>query len=107
MQEHYGKENLNRLSRDVKVAVSTGSRMKAQETSVGVEVVDRLADYFRVEPWHLLMPDFDPDRPVMMLAASAMAADLASILDAIPNPEKKQRAYTLMAQVAELCGTQG
>ena len=106
MPRHYGIVNLNRLARECKFTLSTAARIKAQETSIGLEVVDRLADYFRIEPGQLLMNDFDPEQAAT-LRASPMAVALAQMLDAIPNPEKKQRAYTLMAQVAELCGTQG
>jgi len=101
MHQHYGKENLNRLARETNIALGTASRMKAQDTSVGLDVIDRIAEKFKVEPWQLLLPDFNPHRPAQVSNLSPMALDLAQMLDAIPQGLQRNRAYALMVQVAE------
>lgn len=101
MNKHYGGENLNRLAREAKIGPATSSRMKAQETSVGIDTIDRLADYFRVEPWQLILPGFDPDRPSPLANASAMGRDIAAQLDALPDEASRLRAYALILQIIE------
>lgn len=101
MEKHYGQENLNRLAREAKIGPATASRMKAQETSVGIDTIDKLADYFRTEPWQLILPGFDPDKPQTLVAASPMAQDVAKLLDAIEDDERRRRAYALILQVIE------
>lgn len=47
-------------------ANGTAQRILAGETSYGVEMVDRIAEAFGVEPWQLLVPDLDvADRPFL------------------------------------------
>ena len=72
MTKRYGRENLTRLASDVKIGPGTCSRLKAQETSVGLEVIDKLATFFDVYPWELLVPTFDPDnRPTLQAITQA------------------------------------
>ena len=61
MQKHYGKENLTRLAREAKIGPGSATRLKECETSLGVELVDKLAAAFGVESWQLMVPGFDPD----------------------------------------------
>ncbi len=66
MVKNYGRENLNRLAREAKIGPGTASRLKAQETSVGLDTIDKLAGHFNVEAWQLLVPGFEPDNmPVL------------------------------------------
>jgi transcriptional regulator with XRE-family HTH domain len=66
MLKHYGEENLTRLARDCKIGPGTASRIKAAETSVGLEVIDKIAKKFHVDAWELLVPGFDPgNRPAL------------------------------------------
>lgn len=60
MRKHYGKENLTQLAKDCKIGPATASRVKEQKTSVGVEVIDRIAARFGLHAWQLLVPGFDP-----------------------------------------------
>lgn len=60
MRHKYGKENLTRMAADCSIGPGTASRIKEAHTSVGIDVIERLAECFGVEPWHLLMPDLDP-----------------------------------------------
>jgi hypothetical protein len=66
MVKNYGRENLNRLAREAKIGPGTATRLKAQETSVGLDTIDKLAGHFNVEAWQLLVPGFEPDNmPVL------------------------------------------
>lgn len=67
MKHHYGKENLNRLARDTGVGPGSASRIKARNTSVGLEVLDKIAAHFKLEPWHLLLPKLDPSNPPVFM----------------------------------------
>jgi transcriptional regulator with XRE-family HTH domain len=66
MQKHYGEENLSRLARECKFGPGTATRLKEATTSVGLDIIDKIARAFHVEPWELLVPTFDPgDRPTL------------------------------------------
>lgn len=63
MKHKYGKENLTRLANDSGCGPGTVSRIKAQQTSVGLDVLEKVAGVFDLQPWHLLTPDLDPENP--------------------------------------------
>ena len=100
MDKHYGGENLNRLARDAKIGPATSSRMKAQETSVGLDTIDKLANRFSVEPWQLLFPGFSPDRPPKALQVSVMSEDVARMMDRMDETQR-QRAYSIIVKIVE------
>ncbi|MBD9407155.1 helix-turn-helix domain-containing protein [Acidovorax sp. ACV02] len=56
MQRDYGKENLTALSKNAHIGPGTVTRIKEQETSVGLDVLDKVARAFKIEPWQLLQP---------------------------------------------------
>jgi hypothetical protein len=85
MQKHYGKESLARLSRDCKISLGSCSRIKEQQTSVGLDIVDKIATHFHIEPWELLVPTFDPaNRPTLQ-----------------PLSEMERKLYARLAEVAK------
>lgn len=85
MHKHYGAENLTRLAKDCKVGPGTASRLKEAQTSVGLEIVDKIARHFHVEPWELLVPGFDPgNRPTLQ-----------------PITEQERRMYERLREVAK------
>ena len=61
MNSRYGAENLSRLARETKIGPGSASRIKAQETSVGVDVLEKIAGNFAVEPWRLMAPKLGAD----------------------------------------------
>lgn len=66
MLKHYGGENLTRLARDCKIGPGTATRMKECQTSVGIDILDKIAKFFHLNPWELLVPGFDPaNRPTL------------------------------------------
>lgn len=85
MHKHYGKENLTRLAKDCKMGPASASRIKEAKTSVGLEIIDKIARHFHVEPWELLVPNFDPsNRPTLQ-----------------PVSEQERRLYARLAEVAK------
>ena len=63
MLRRYGGENLTRLAKEAKFGPGSATRLKEQNTSVGVDIVDKLAKLFKLEPWQMLAPGLDPDHP--------------------------------------------
>lgn len=101
MQRHYGEENLLRLSKEAHIGLGSTSRLKAQETSVGVDLIDKVAARFKLQPWQLLVPEFDADNPPELAKISPIALDVARMLDAIPDDDRKRRTYALIVQLVE------
>jgi hypothetical protein len=72
MQKHYGKESLGRFAKDCGIGPATMTRIKAQDTSIGVDILDSIASHFHLEPWELLVPNFDPaNRPTLQPVSEA------------------------------------
>jgi len=63
MVKHYGEENLSRLARECAIGLGTASRIKKQQTSVGIDILHAIAARFNLAPWQLLVPGFDPAHP--------------------------------------------
>lgn len=63
MAHHWGGENLTRLSREAHIGPGTCTRMKERSTSVGLDVLEKVAKVFNLQPWHLLTPNLDPSNP--------------------------------------------
>jgi hypothetical protein len=63
MAHHWGGENLTKLSREAKIGPGTATRIKEMQTSVGLDVVDRVAEVFDLEMWQMLTPGLDPKNP--------------------------------------------
>jgi hypothetical protein len=101
MQRNYGEENLLRLSKEAKIGLGSTSRLKAQETSVGVDLIDKVAGRFKLEPWQLLVPGFDAENPPELAKLSPLALDVARMLDAIPDDDRKRRTYALIVQLIQ------
>ena len=63
MKMHYGKENLTRFSNDTGCGPGTATRIKGMKTSVGIDVLEKIATFYKLQPWQLLTPDLDPANP--------------------------------------------
>lgn len=78
MVEKYGEENLYRTMKDSKLTgypISLGSlqRIKEQKTAIGLDVIDKLARFFNMESWQLLIEGLDPTNPPVFLNANQKA----------------------------------
>lgn len=72
MVHKYGDENLYRTMKDSKATgypISLGSlqRIKEQETAIGLDVLDKIAKFFELQSWQLLIEDLDPTNPPVFL----------------------------------------
>lgn len=63
MVRHYGRVNQSRLADECGIGLGTVNRIKQQTTSVGIDVIERIAANFNLAPWQLLVPGFDPKSP--------------------------------------------
>lgn len=70
MEHHWKGENLSRLAREADIGPGSCTRLKQQTTSVGLELVDKIAALFHVQTWQLLVPGFDPKNPPTLLPMS-------------------------------------
>lgn len=82
MRKHYGGENLSRLSRECDVGLGTSARIKRRQTSVGIDILAKIAERFDLQPWQLLVPGFDPDNPPTLVPVSAAERQLYERLSA-------------------------
>jgi len=80
MEAAYGGENLSRLAREAKFGPATSTRIKEAKTSVGIDVLEKLAVVFEVNPWQLIAPK---------LGAGLFAIDHKH--QVVPIPTGKQR----------------
>lgn len=63
MNHHFEKENLSELHRRSKIGLASLDRIKKRETSVGIDTLEKLADVFGLQAWHLLTPRLNPLNP--------------------------------------------
>jgi transcriptional regulator with XRE-family HTH domain len=63
MNHHFEKPNLSELHRRSKIGLASLDRIKKQETSVGIDTLEKLADVFGLQAWHLLTPQLNPSNP--------------------------------------------
>jgi hypothetical protein len=99
MKHHWGEENLNRLSREAKIGVGSAARLKAMETSTGLDIVEAIAERFGVESWQLLLPDFDPVRPVQM-PKDKDRRDWLGAYDRL-NPRRRRKLLDMAEEFSE------
>jgi hypothetical protein len=76
MVHKYGDENLTRLAHDAKIGPGTATRIKKADTSVGLDVLEKVAKSFGVEPWHLLVPGMEPANPPALRPLTQAERDL-------------------------------
>jgi hypothetical protein len=63
MLARWGESNLQRLARECQIGAATAMRIKEQKTSVGLAVIEKVADHFNLNAWQLLVPGLDPKNP--------------------------------------------
>lgn len=76
MDHHYGGENLGKFATKTKVAPATMTRLKKQQTSIGIEIVEAFAKPFGLEAWQLLVPDLQVDNPPVLASQVKEASEL-------------------------------
>lgn len=74
MRHHWGRENLTRLASEAKIGPGTATRIKEQKTSIGINVLESVANVFELQAWHLLTPNLDPTNPPVIYLSRDEAA---------------------------------
>lgn len=97
MMTLWGEENLTRLCRDAKIGPGTASRIKEMSTSVGIDVLEKIAIPLKSSPWQLISPNMDnpPPTPKDMDA-------LLKLYNRIPESLKLEAAHTAMMAMFDL-----
>lgn len=95
MDLKFKKENMQGFAKHCGIGIATVQRIKAQRTSVGIEVIDKIAEAFDLAAWQLLVPGFDPKNPPALQPVSAKERKLyemimksAKEIAAEPDPPK-------------------
>lgn len=97
MRERYGgKENLTRMATECGIGAATVARLKEGSTSVGLDLIEQIANCFGVKPWQLLVPDIR-DWPDM----SPVTRAIALLMAAHDDPVRQNAVY---ARVIQLLG---
>lgn len=71
MRHHWGKENLARLSREARIGLASCTRLKEQQTSIGLELLESVAQAFGLQAWQLLIPNLDPSNPPVFVMSDS------------------------------------
>jgi hypothetical protein len=63
MIHHWHEINLYKLAKDAKIGTGGAARLKAQRSATRLSTIVKVAALWKLEPWQLLMPGFDPAKP--------------------------------------------
>jgi len=66
MNDRYGKVNMQRLSKEAGVGIASIQRMRDENTSIGIDIVAKVAAAFDLMPWQILFPGLDPKNPPVL-----------------------------------------
>jgi hypothetical protein len=59
MLDKYGRENLTLLAKEAGIGVASIQRIKEMQTSVGIDILEKVAKAFRMEPHQIICPVVD------------------------------------------------
>lgn len=102
MLEHAGKENLSWLARELKTSATQIARLKDQETSVGVDILDRIAARFQLETWQLLSPGLGKKSPDAVAAESDQEKRLLAAYRKLLHEDRDNTLERVERRVIEL-----
>lgn len=89
MLYHYSKENLLRLATECGWSPNQATLIKKQETYINTKTLAALAQNFNVEPWMLLLPDFDPKNPPKRVLTSTEFAAFSKLENLVSQVSEK------------------
>lgn len=93
MVREFGKENVTKFAAWAKIGVGSVLRIREQETSVGLDILEKIAKKSGVKPWQLLVPDLDVANPPML------AKDAEGIRALVANINASQEALSGMLRI--------
>lgn len=95
MIKKFGRSNIKGFAAFCEVGVGTIQRIEAQKTSVGLAILDKIAEKFDLAAWQLLVPGFDPANPPALQPVTQRERDLydkimtaAKEMASEPEPKK-------------------
>lgn len=94
MRRNYGKENLAKCAKEAKIGHGTVARIKEQQTSTGLDVIEQLAELFKVKPYEMLMPNLGQEGYVISDFSTDPIVDVLNSL-----PPKKANYYRALIQL--------
>lgn len=70
MLYHWNEVNISRLGREVK-SQGGAQRVLSGKVSIGVDLLEKTARVFDLQPWHLLVPKLNPKNPPTLIVSEA------------------------------------
>lgn len=99
MSHHWGKENLSRLSREAHIGLASCTRLKEQQTSVGLELIESVAHVFGLQAWQLLIAGLDPTNPPVFVMSKAEQTFYARMKNAISAVTAEEPSHPYQASL--------
>lgn len=94
MQREWNGEFLGRLARECSIAQATVTRIKQQETSVGLDVIEAIAARFKLQPWQLLSEDLGASLYVIdSMRRIVPVYSGADTIEVPKEPSRKRQAH--------------
>jgi transcriptional regulator with XRE-family HTH domain len=94
MVKRYGVVHIGKFRRDTGIGAATVSRILEATTSIGIDILEKIAFTFKLEPWQLLVPDFDADSLPLVLSDDS-DHQLRQVIKAIHAAQEHQHARAL------------
>ena len=88
MKHREGLSTNHRVADKIKIPARTVGRIRNAETSCQIDTLAKLAKAFDIEPWQLLVPNYDPTNPPVRVQTRAerdLYARMRSDLTKIPE----------------------
>lgn len=89
MLHAWGEENLTKLGREAHVSAATVQRIRAGTHGAGIDILEKIARVFGIQPWQLLVPNLDPASLPALLASAADRAVYDNLMAAIKAATKQ------------------
>lgn len=91
MKKQFGQRNVTGFASFVGVGIGTVQRIEEQATSVGLEIIDKIAGKFKLASWQLLVPGLNPALPPKLTDPAAerkaVADQVRKVLDTFMHEE--------------------
>ena len=94
MVKRYGAVRIGRFRRDTGIGAATISRILDATTSIGIDIVEKIARAFKLEAWQLLVSEFDADNPPLVLSSDS-DHQLRQVIKAIHASQEHQHVRAL------------
>lgn len=104
MEYRWQETNLSRLGRETGIELGGATRLRDGK-NIGVRLIQRIAKHFKVEPWQLFRPDFDPATATIHQVPDEAFRQLLEICPRL-TPKQRTRLLELAQDFDESNGEQ-